>query len=133
MSDTSTGVVDLEERRAAARAQRGTIALEDAEILAQTEWPGDQYVVRLDLGDRLGMIRVIDVGHGFDSARLQAEDPLPQDERGLAFVEHLNGVLVIVMLTWLAVAAIQGVANGVILLNPAEVARYYGEEQRLAG
>jgi serine/threonine-protein kinase RsbW len=44
--------------------------------------PGDQYVVRLDLGDRLGMIRVIDVGHGFDSARFQAEDPLPQDERG---------------------------------------------------
>ena len=44
--------------------------------------PGDQYVVRLDLGDRLGMIRVIDVGHGFDSARLQAEDHLPQDERG---------------------------------------------------
>jgi serine/threonine-protein kinase RsbW len=44
--------------------------------------PGDQYVVRLDLGDRLGMIRVIDVGRGFDSARLQAEDPLPQDERG---------------------------------------------------
>jgi serine/threonine-protein kinase RsbW len=44
--------------------------------------PGDQYVVRLDLGDRLGMIRVIDVGHGSDSARLQAEDPLPQDERG---------------------------------------------------
>jgi serine/threonine-protein kinase RsbW len=44
--------------------------------------PGDQYVVRLDLGDRLGMIRVIDVGHGFESARLQAEDPLPQDERG---------------------------------------------------
>jgi anti-sigma regulatory factor (Ser/Thr protein kinase) len=28
------------------------------------------------------MIRVIDVGHGFDSARLQAENPLPQDERG---------------------------------------------------
>jgi serine/threonine-protein kinase RsbW len=44
--------------------------------------PGDQYVVRLDLQDRLGMIRVIDVGHGFDSARLEAEDPLPQDERG---------------------------------------------------
>jgi serine/threonine-protein kinase RsbW len=44
--------------------------------------PGDQYVVRLDLEDRLGMIRVIDVGHGFDSARLQAENPLPQDERG---------------------------------------------------
>jgi serine/threonine-protein kinase RsbW len=44
--------------------------------------PGDQYLVRLDLQDRLGLIRVIDVGHGFDSARLQAEDPLPQDERG---------------------------------------------------
>lgn len=44
--------------------------------------PGDQYLVRLDLQGRLGMIRVIDVGHGFDSARLQAEDPLPQDERG---------------------------------------------------
>jgi serine/threonine-protein kinase RsbW len=44
--------------------------------------PGDQYLVRLDLQDRLGMIRVIDVGHGSDSARLQAEDPLPQDERG---------------------------------------------------
>jgi serine/threonine-protein kinase RsbW len=44
--------------------------------------PGDQYVVRLDLEDRLGMIRVIDVGHGFDSARLQAEDHLSQDERG---------------------------------------------------
>jgi serine/threonine-protein kinase RsbW len=44
--------------------------------------PGDQYLVRLDLQDRLGMIRVIDVGHGFDSARLQAQDPLPQDERG---------------------------------------------------
>ncbi|HEY8556911.1 MAG TPA: ATP-binding protein [Actinomycetes bacterium] len=44
--------------------------------------PGDQYVVRLDLQDRLGMIRVIDVGHGSDAARLQAEDPLPRDERG---------------------------------------------------
>ena len=44
--------------------------------------PGDQYKVRLDLEDRLCVIRVIDVGHGFDSARLQAEDPLPQDERG---------------------------------------------------
>ena len=44
--------------------------------------PGDQYKVRLDLEDRLGVIRVIDVGHGFDSARLQAEDALPEDERG---------------------------------------------------
>jgi serine/threonine-protein kinase RsbW len=44
--------------------------------------PGDQYVVRLNLEDRVGMIRVIDVGHGFDSAKLQAEDTLPEDERG---------------------------------------------------
>ena len=44
--------------------------------------PGDQYVVRLDLEDRVGVIRVIDVGHGFDSARLQAEDPLLEAERG---------------------------------------------------
>ena len=44
--------------------------------------PGDQYVVRLDLEDRIGVIRVIDVGHGFDSARLQAEDPLLEAERG---------------------------------------------------
>jgi serine/threonine-protein kinase RsbW len=44
--------------------------------------PGDQYVVRLDLEDRLGLIRVIDVGHGFDSARLQASDAPPEDERG---------------------------------------------------
>jgi serine/threonine-protein kinase RsbW len=44
--------------------------------------PGDQFVVRLDLEDRLGLIRVIDVGHGFDSARLQASDALPDDERG---------------------------------------------------
>jgi serine/threonine-protein kinase RsbW len=44
--------------------------------------PGDQYVVRLDLEDRLGVIRVIDVGHGFDSVRLQAEDPVLDAERG---------------------------------------------------
>jgi serine/threonine-protein kinase RsbW len=44
--------------------------------------PGDQYVVRLDLEDRIGVIRVIDVGHGFDSARLQATDPIPEAERG---------------------------------------------------
>ena len=44
--------------------------------------PGDQYVVRLDLDDGLGRIRVIDVGHGFDSARLQKEDSLVDAERG---------------------------------------------------
>ena len=44
--------------------------------------PGDQYKVRLDLEDRLGVIRVIDVGHGFDSAKLQDEDPRLEAERG---------------------------------------------------
>jgi serine/threonine-protein kinase RsbW len=44
--------------------------------------PGDQYKVRLDLEDRLGVIRVIDVGHGFDSAKLRAEGSRPEAERG---------------------------------------------------
>lgn len=44
--------------------------------------PGDLYVVRLDLEDRIGVIRVIDVGHGFDSVKLQAEDAAPEAERG---------------------------------------------------
>ena len=44
--------------------------------------PGDQYVVRLDMEDGIGRIRVIDVGHGFDSARLQAQGPVPEAERG---------------------------------------------------
>ena len=44
--------------------------------------PGDQFVVRLDLDERLGVIRVIDVGHGFDSAKLQAENAAPEAERG---------------------------------------------------
>jgi serine/threonine-protein kinase RsbW len=44
--------------------------------------PGDQYKVRLDLEDRFGVIRVIDVGRGFDSVKLQAEDSLLDDERG---------------------------------------------------
>jgi serine/threonine-protein kinase RsbW len=44
--------------------------------------PGDQFIVRLDLEDHIGVIRVIDVGHGFDSARLQSEDPALEAERG---------------------------------------------------
>jgi serine/threonine-protein kinase RsbW len=44
--------------------------------------PGDQYVVRLDLEDRLGVIRVVDVGHGVDSTKLQADGAPPDDERG---------------------------------------------------
>jgi serine/threonine-protein kinase RsbW len=44
--------------------------------------PGDQFVVRLDLEDRRGLIRVIDVGHGFDSSRPPAEAPTPEAEQG---------------------------------------------------
>jgi serine/threonine-protein kinase RsbW len=44
--------------------------------------PGDQFVVRLDLDERLGVIRVIDVGRGFDSARLQADESALDAERG---------------------------------------------------
>ena len=44
--------------------------------------PGDQFVVRLDLDEHLGVIRVVDVGRGFDSARLQAEESGPEAERG---------------------------------------------------
>jgi serine/threonine-protein kinase RsbW len=53
--------------------------------------PGDQFVVRLDLEDRLGLIRIIDVGHGFDSTKLQSGDPAPEDEqgRGLGLMQAL--------------------------------------------
>jgi serine/threonine-protein kinase RsbW len=44
--------------------------------------PGDQYVVRLDLEDERGVIRVVDVGHGFDSAKLHQQGALPEAERG---------------------------------------------------
>jgi serine/threonine-protein kinase RsbW len=44
--------------------------------------PGDQFVVRLDLEDRLGVLRIIDVGDGFDSAKMQATDDLVEAERG---------------------------------------------------
>ena len=44
--------------------------------------PGDQFIVRLDLEDHIGVIRVIDVGRGFDSARLRSEDPALEAERG---------------------------------------------------
>ena len=44
--------------------------------------PVARHVVRLDMEDEIGRIRVIDVGHGFDSARLRAGAPLPEAERG---------------------------------------------------
>ena len=53
--------------------------------------PGDQFIVRLDLEDHIGVIRVIDVGHGFDSAKLQADDPRLEAEwgRGLGLMQAL--------------------------------------------
>jgi serine/threonine-protein kinase RsbW len=53
--------------------------------------PGDQYVVRLDMEDRRGLIRVIDVGHGFDSSRPPAAAPTPEAEqgRGLGLMQAL--------------------------------------------
>jgi serine/threonine-protein kinase RsbW len=45
--------------------------------------PGEQFIVRLDLEDRLGVIRVVDVGHGFDSAKLRTvDDDLVEAEQG---------------------------------------------------
>ena len=53
--------------------------------------PGDQFVVRLDLDERLGVIRVIDVGRGFDSSRPPAKAPTPEAEqgRGLGLMQAL--------------------------------------------
>jgi small-conductance mechanosensitive channel len=45
---------------------------------------------------------------------------LPADLRGLQTIEHWNGVLVIACITWLAIAAIRGTANGVIARYPLE-------------
>jgi small-conductance mechanosensitive channel len=45
-------------------------------------------------------------------------DELPR----LAAVQHVTGVLGIACLTWLVIAAIQGVADGVIALHPSDVA-----------
>jgi len=47
---------------------------------------------------------------------------MPADLPRLATVEHLNGILTIAAVTWLAMEAIRGVADGVVLLHPAEVA-----------
>jgi serine/threonine-protein kinase RsbW len=45
--------------------------------------PGDQFVVRLDLEEGLGVLRIIDLGRGFDSAGLEAtDDDLVEAERG---------------------------------------------------
>jgi small-conductance mechanosensitive channel len=55
---------------------------------------------------------------GFQIA-LQA---MPPDLPGLAAVEHWNGILTIACATWFSMAAIRGVADGVVLLHPADLA-----------
>ena len=47
---------------------------------------------------------------------------VPDDLRGIGPLRHLNGVLLIAALTWLAARAVRGVADGVIALHPADVA-----------
>jgi small-conductance mechanosensitive channel len=47
---------------------------------------------------------------------------VPEELPGLAAVEHSCGVLTIACATWLAMAAIQGLAEGVITLHPSDIA-----------
>ncbi len=46
----------------------------------------------------------------------------PNDLRAIDTVRHVNGILLIMAMTWVAVSAIRGVADGIIRLNPANVA-----------
>lgn len=46
----------------------------------------------------------------------------PDDLRGIASVRHVNGLLLIAALAWLAIGAVRGVAAGIIELHPADVA-----------
>ncbi|HET7525100.1 MAG TPA: mechanosensitive ion channel domain-containing protein [Burkholderiaceae bacterium] len=47
---------------------------------------------------------------------------LPDSLPGLGFVEHINVGLTIGAATWMAMAAIRGIGDGVIALHPAEMA-----------
>lgn len=53
---------------------------------------------------------------------LVAAQGVPESVRGIAGLQHLLGVLTIMALAWLAMRAISGVADGVALLHPADVA-----------
>jgi len=46
---------------------------------------------------------------------------MPEGAPGLAIAEHVNVVVLIGAITWLATRALQGVADGVIALHPADV------------
>lgn len=47
---------------------------------------------------------------------------VPDDVPYIGGVRHINGLLTIAAVTWLAISAIKGVAKGVILLHPSDVA-----------
>ena len=47
---------------------------------------------------------------------------LPESLPGLRFVEHLNAALTISAATWMLMAAVGGVGDGIIALHPAEMA-----------
>jgi small-conductance mechanosensitive channel len=46
----------------------------------------------------------------------------PDDLAGIGGVRHINGLLLIGAVTWTLIAAVRGVADGIITLNPADVA-----------
>ena len=47
---------------------------------------------------------------------------VPDTVRGIAPLRHLNGVLLIVAITWMLTSAVRGVADGVIAMHPADAA-----------
>jgi small-conductance mechanosensitive channel len=46
----------------------------------------------------------------------------PDDMARIGAVRHVNGVLLIAAMTWLAMCAVQGLADGVIARNPSDIA-----------
>ncbi len=72
-----------------------------------------------------GVVRRIDKPAGFvlPVLALQIVWQGAADElRGIDTLRHWNGVLLIALLTWLATAAVRGLAEGVIKLHPSDVA-----------
>ncbi len=47
---------------------------------------------------------------------------VPDDVKGISTVEHINGILVLAAITWLATSSIRGVADGVIARHPSQLA-----------
>ncbi|MEO8152419.1 MAG: mechanosensitive ion channel domain-containing protein [Rhizobacter sp.] len=79
-----------------------------------------RYSVMLD-----SMIRRIDKPAGFVLPVLALQivwQGAADDLRGIDSLRHWNGVLLIAVVTWLATAAVRGVAEGIIKLHPYDVA-----------